>query len=197
VYWSGCCAATSRRGTPDAPPGTAPEIEDVPTLAEMTESALNVLDHASDQGLFLMVEGGAIDWASHDNALGRAIEEQLAFNEAVETVVDWVNRESSWRETLVVVTADHETGYLTGPGSDPAWRPMTGERGELPAAAWGTGGHTNSLVPVYAKGAGATRLRHYAGHRDPVRGAYLENIHIAEAVFDHWGRPAAPGPDRS
>jgi alkaline phosphatase len=175
-----------------AVPYAAPEVPGVPSLAEMTAGALNVLDHASAEGMFLLVEGGAIDWAGHDNALNRQIEEQLAFNEAVETVVDWVNRESSWRETLVVVTADHETGYLTGPGSDPAWRPLTGERGALPDAAWGTGRHTNSLVPLYAKGMGATRLSRYADQVDPVRGAYLENVEIAEAVFDQWGHPAAP-----
>ena len=180
-----------RRGDPveGALPYTAPANAGVPTLSQMTRSALNVLDHASDRGLFLMVEGGAIDWASHDNALNRQIEEQLAFNDAVETVVEWVERTSSWHETLVVVTADHETGYLTGPGSNPAWDPVTGEQGALPDVSWHTGGHTNSLVPLYAKGAGATRLEHYASHEDPVRGAYLENIHPARAVLDFWGTP--------
>lgn len=170
-------------------PYTAPANTGVPTLSQMTAGALNVLDHASDDGMFLMVEGGAIDWASHDNVLNRQIEEQLDFNETIETVVDWVERNSSWGETLVVITADHETGYLTGSGSDPAWDPITGDKGELPDVSWHTGGHTNSLVPVYAKGPGATRLEHYATFEDPVRGSYLENIHIAQAVFDFWGNP--------
>lgn len=169
-------------------PYDAPANEDVPTLAEMADSALNVLDHASDEGLFLMVEGGAIDWASHANVLHRQIEEQLAFNDTIASVVDWVERESSWSETLVVVTADHETGYLTGADSDPAWAPIDGERGDVPDVSWHTGGHTNALVPVYAKGPGATRLEYHATGDDPVRGAYLENIDIAETVFDFWGR---------
>lgn len=153
----------------------------------MTEAALNVLTNASDEGLFLMVEGGAIDWASHGNSLNRLIEEQIAFNETIETVVDWVESESSWSETLVVVTADHETGYLTGADSDPAWAPIEGEEGELPDVSWHTGGHTNGLVPVYAQGAGASRILSYATEEDPVHGPYLENIDIAETVFDYWG----------
>ena len=44
--------------------------------------------------------------------MNRLIEEQIEFDEAVDAVVDWVEAESSWQETLVVVPADHETGYL-------------------------------------------------------------------------------------
>lgn len=172
---------------PGAEPYDAPLLETTPTLPEMTEAALNVLTNASDEGLFLMVEGGAIDWASHGNSLNRLIEEQIAFNETIETVVDWVESESSWSETLVVVTADHETGYLTGADSDPAWEPIEGEEGELPDVSWHTGGHTNGLVPVYAQGAGASRILSYATEEDPVHGPYLENIDIAESVFDYWG----------
>ncbi|WP_130798192.1 alkaline phosphatase [Streptomyces otsuchiensis] len=171
---------------PGARPYTAEPNPDVPTLAEMTGAALNVLGNASDEGIFLMVEGGAIDWAGHANELNRQIEEQIAFDEAVSTVVDWVERESDWGETLVVVTADHETGYLTGPGSDPRWTPLGGGKGELPEAAWNSTDHTNSLVPLYAKGPGATRLAHAATGEDPVRGAYLENTRIAGTVFDLW-----------
>lgn len=173
---------------PGAEPYEAPFIESAPTLSEMTEAALNVLTNASDEGMFLMVEGGAIDWASHANSLNRQIEEQIAFNETIETVVDWVERESSWDETLVVVTADHETGYLTGADSDPAWAPIEGAEGELPDVSWHTGGHTNGLVPIYARGAGASRILSYATNEDPVHGAYLENIAVAESVFDFWGR---------
>ncbi|WP_209312922.1 alkaline phosphatase [Streptomyces lonarensis] len=178
-------------GTPvaGAEPFTAPKNTGVPRLDEMASAALNILDNASEEGMFLMVEGGAIDWASHANELNRQIEEQISFNRTIETVVDWVERESNWAETLVVVTADHETGYLTSTDADPGWKPIQGEKGKLPRATWHTGGHTNALVPVYAKGVGATRIEQYARHEDPVRGAYLENIDIAETVFDYWGRP--------
>jgi alkaline phosphatase len=117
-----------------------------------TVGALNVLDSDQD-GLFLMVEGGAIDWASHGNQSGRMIEEQVDFDNAVQAVVDWVKANSNWGETLLIVTGDHETGYLTGPSSDPTWEPIVNSgAGVLPGMEWHSGSHTNSLIPVYAKG---------------------------------------------
>ncbi len=90
--------------------------QNVPTLQEISRAALNILDEDPD-GFFLIIEGGAVDWAAHDNQSGRMIEELIDFNQAVQSAVDWVNTHSNWAETLIIVTADHETGYLTGPGS--------------------------------------------------------------------------------
>ena len=176
---------------PGAEPYTAPLNDTVPSLPEMTAGALNVLDE-SQNGLFLMVEGGAIDAAAHQNALNRQIEEQLDFHAAIDVAVDWVESESSWEETLVIVTADHETGYLTGPGSDPTWEPLVGDQGELPAAEYHTGGHSNSLVPVFARGAGAAEIGAQADRIDPVRGEHLDNVDIAAAIFESWGDPVVP-----
>lgn len=182
---------------PGAEPYDAPLNEGVPSLAEMAAGALNVLDNASDAGLFLMVEGGAIDAANHQNALNRQIEEQLDFHEAIETVVDWVERESNWDETLVVVTADHESGYLTGAGSDPTWEPIEGAEGELPNAEYHTGGHSNHLVPVFARGPVADEIGANADKQDPVRGDYMDNVDIARTIFEAWGEPLEnpDGPD--
>ncbi|KTS03753.1 alkaline phosphatase, partial [Microbacterium testaceum] len=94
-------------------PWTDPVNADVPSLATSAQAALNVLEKDED-GFFLMVEGGAVDWAGHANQTTRIVEEQLAFNDSVEAVTDWVEANSNWDETLVVVTADHETGYLAG-----------------------------------------------------------------------------------
>ena len=70
-----------------------PLIENVPTLSEMALAALNVLDDDPD-GFFLMVEGGAVDWACEENQKGRLIEEQIFFNQTVEAIVEWIeNRE--------------------------------------------------------------------------------------------------------
>jgi alkaline phosphatase len=55
----------------------------------MTKAALNILGQDED-GIFLMVEGGAVDWAAHANATGRIIEEQIDFNKSVKSAVDWV-----------------------------------------------------------------------------------------------------------
>jgi len=186
-----------RSGDYDAQPYTDPMIETVPTLVEMTRGALNILDDDPD-GLFLMVEGGAIDWAAHSNQTGRMIEETLAFADAVAAAVEWVEKNSSWDETLIIVTADHETGYLTGPssgpgaeGEAPAWKPVrTRGRGIAPPVEWHSGSHTNSLVPVYARGPGAELLRDFADETDPVRGRYVDNTEIARTIFAVLGAPA-------
>ncbi len=157
----------------------------VPTLEEMTKAALNVLDNDPD-GLFLMIEGGAIDWASHDNSSMRMIEEEIDFNNSVEAVVDWVNMNSSWDETILIVTGDHETGYLTGPGSGPGanWEPIENKgAGQLPGMKWNSGSHTNSLLPFFAEGFGSDIFLYYADESDPVRGQYIDNAELGQALF--------------
>lgn len=182
-------------GNKNVQPFTDPAVANVPTLETMTKGALNVLDNGED-GFFLMVEGGAIDWAGHANQTTRVLEEQIDFNNSVDAVNNWVEANSSWDETLVIVTADHETGYLSGPGANPGWTAMTGTAGELPSVSWHSGGHTNTVVPFYAKGAGADQFRDLADEWDLVRGAYLDNTEIGEAIFDFLGHaPAAEGGD--
>jgi alkaline phosphatase len=154
----------------------------------MTNAALNVLDEDPD-GFFLMVEGGAVDWASHNNQSGRMIEEQADFNKAVETVINWIKKNSNWGETLLIVTADHETGYLTGPDSGdtptgPVWNDLVNNgRKVLPGFEWHSGSHTNSLVPFYAKGRGARLFKKATAGDDPVRGTYVDNTSVANVIF--------------
>jgi len=177
------------RANDSVAPYSDPANADVPSLATSASAALNVLETDED-GFFLMVEGGAVDWAGHANQTTRVVEEQRSFNEAVEAVTTWVETNSSWDETLVIVTADHETGYLAGPGAGPStgWTPLTGEAGELPDVTWHSGGHTNALVPLYANGAGSEALLARADAWDLVRGAYLDNTDIGEVVFDILGQ---------
>ena len=78
-----------RSGDAYADPYVVPRTESVPTLTEMALAALNVLDNDPD-GLYLMVEGGAVDWANHLNQSGRMIEEAIEFERAVEAVINWV-----------------------------------------------------------------------------------------------------------
>jgi alkaline phosphatase len=199
-----------------------------PTLAEMTQSALTVLSRDSD-GFVLMIEGGAIDWGAHANDMDHMIGEVLGFNAAVQTVIDWVDdpgTESTWENTLVIVTADHETGYLTqAPGIFPdhplgeittatlaleKTNQVTGQRAswqdtnlnnlidtqETVYWAWNTGGHSNSLVPLFAKGAGAELFagKTHPSDPDPVRGAFLDNTDIF-SVMDSASvsDPCSPG----
>ena len=77
-----------------------------PTLKEMTIKALDILSKDKD-GFFLMVEGGQIDWAAHNNDAATMLHELLKFDEAVSAVYEWAKDRD---DTLVVVTADHETG---------------------------------------------------------------------------------------
>jgi len=163
---------------------STPLTQTVPTLEEMTRGALNVLDN-NPSGFFLMVEGGAIDWASHANQSDRFIEEQIDFDNAVAAVVQWVESNSSWDETLVIVTADHETGYLTGPGSNPQWSPVRNNgKGHMPGMEWHSGGHTNSLVPLYAHGPNSWRLTEKTVGYDPERGAYVDNTAIYPIMLE-------------
>jgi alkaline phosphatase len=183
-----------RDGDPDAAPYAVPLIETVPTLAEMAVAALNVLDDDPD-GLFVMIEGGAVDWASHDNESGRMIEEQRDLNAAVEAVVDWVERSSNWEETILVVTADHECGYLTaGPGVW-AYEPLPGNgAGKLPSMAWNSGSHTNSLVPFYARGSLASEFEGRVVGADPHFGRYIDNTGVAKVLFAALEAKAAETP---
>ncbi len=77
-----------------------------PTLNEMTQAALRLLQDDQD-GFFLMVEGGQIDWAGHANDAGTMLNEMIKFDEAIQGVYEWAKERD---DTLIVVTADHETG---------------------------------------------------------------------------------------
>ncbi len=95
---------TQCKKTSNPAPGT--KCADEPSLAEMTKTALDILAKDPD-GFFLMIEGGQIDWAGHINDTGWLLHEMLKFDEAVQAVYEWVAERD---DTLVVVTADHETG---------------------------------------------------------------------------------------
>jgi alkaline phosphatase len=169
--------------TKDSSPFATPFVKTVPTLAEMALGALNVLDN-NPKGFFLMIEGGAIDWAEHDNQKGRTIEEVEDLDAAVKAVIAWVNSHSNWEETIVIVTADHETGYLWG---GLPFMPIGDKgRGKLPAMKFNAPDHTNSLVPLFAKGAGSELLINSASGSDPVRGPYIQNTDIPLAIKKLW-----------
>lgn len=159
-----------------------------PTLAQMSAAALTVLERDPD-GFFLMIEGGAIDWASHSNNMNQMIGETIGFDEAVQTVVNWVNTtDPNWSDTLLIVTADHETGYITRASGTFANVPLANPgTGVVPTSgihfAWNSTGHTNSLVPLYAKGAGSELFEDYATQYDSGYATYyLDNTKVAEVV---------------
>ncbi|MBQ4879856.1 alkaline phosphatase [Pseudoalteromonas luteoviolacea] len=77
-----------------------------PSLRDMTQVAISKLSQ-NPEGFFLMVEGGQIDWAGHNNDAGTLLHEMIKFDSAVDAVLQWAKDRD---DTLVVVTADHETG---------------------------------------------------------------------------------------
>jgi alkaline phosphatase len=86
-----------------------PELQAaIPTLAEMTRIALDRLAPAKD-GFFLMVEGARIDHAGHANDAAASIHDQLAFDDAIGTVLDFVEKHP---DTLVIITTDHGCGGI-------------------------------------------------------------------------------------
>lgn len=131
-------------------------LDNQPSLVTMTRGALNLLSD-NEEGFFLMVEGGAVDWAAHANNLPRVIEEQIDFNHSVAAAVEWVEENSSWEETLVIVTTDHGNGLIQGIDSNEnAYSPILNQgAGALPLVRWHSDTHTRELVPLYARGPGA------------------------------------------
>lgn len=86
------------------------------TLADITRSAINFLSKDLSKGFFLMVEGGKIDWACHSNDAATAFHEVADMDEAVKVAYEFYSQYPD--ETLIVVTADHETGgFVLGTGA--------------------------------------------------------------------------------
>ena len=80
------------------------------TLKQITESAIDFLTKDNNKGFFLMVEGGKIDWACHGNDVGTVVREVIDLDEAVKVAYEFYKKHP--KETLIVITADHETGGL-------------------------------------------------------------------------------------
>ncbi len=172
-------------------------LQNQPELSTMAKGALNIVNK-NPNGFFLMIEGGAVDWAAHANNLPRLIEEQIAFNLTVEMVADWVEKNSSWQETLVIVTTDHGNGMLMGPDSNSNFNSeiINQGAGALPLVRWHSDNHTRELVPVFAKGAGAQYLVNVSV-KEPILGQlygaepesqrYVDNTDIFRTVMNAFG----------
>jgi len=117
-------------------------LGDLPHLSEMSTTALDILDNDPD-GFFLMIEGGLIDKAAHVNDIARTVDEVVEFANSVQVVFDWA---AGRTDTLLIVTADHETGGLVVSDNG---------AGNMPGATWASAGHTAANVPVYAWGTNA------------------------------------------
>ncbi len=121
-----------------------PAIKRDYTLGELTAKALECLTQ-NEKGFVLMVEGSQIDLASHDNDMPRIIGEVKDFDTAVKTSLDFAEKDGN---TLIVVTADHETAGITLPMK-------TIEKDKIVKPTFSSDNHTAVMVPVFAYGPGA------------------------------------------
>ncbi|MFW9955794.1 MAG: alkaline phosphatase [Candidatus Thorarchaeota archaeon] len=131
-----------------------------PSLAEMTNKSLEVLSQDTD-GFFLMVEGSKVDFEAHANDRVGTSLEAIAFDEAVKVALDYVENHQN---TVLIVTADHETGGLgivsntlsdelpSSVGDEEARRTLRVERAQNVTVTWSTTGHTATSVPLYCFG---------------------------------------------
>ena len=112
-------------------------------LPNATKLAMEKLSK-NENGFFLMVEGSQIDWGGHNNEGDYLIEELLDFDKAIGVALDFAAKNG---ETLVIVTADHETGGFTLASKDGDYNKIN--------PVFSTTGHSGTMVPVFAKGPGA------------------------------------------
>lgn len=125
--------------------------DEEPRLADMTKKAIESLSQDED-GFFLMVEGSQIDWGGHANNAEYVLREVKDLDQAVKAALDFAVEDG---ETLVVLTADHETGGMT------LQRDLNNSTQMV--IYWTSGGHTGVPVPLLAYGPGAIE---FMGWRD-------------------------------
>lgn len=154
-------------------PYVAERVEGDLQLPQVVEAAIDFLNN--EKGFFLMVEGGKIDWAAHSNDLQGTILETLDFDQAIQVAYNFYLQHPD--ETLIVVTADHETGGVTlgrgkgyvydlsvvkesgaaaQEGTDVSNYMQDISKDSLSVVArigWTTTSHTGGAVPVFAIGA--------------------------------------------
>lgn len=119
-----------------------------PKLREQTQKAIDVLSNKNTNGFFLFVEGSQIDWGGHQNDTHRIVTELLDFDQAIGAALKFAAADGN---TLIVVTADHETGGLTILGGDIDSGTVEG--------SFSTGEHSAVMVPVFAFGPGSENFR--------------------------------------
>lgn len=137
-----------------APIHIAPMPERGEMLVKATEASINLLTQGK-KGFFLMIEGSQIDWFAHENKTPGVILETLDFDRAVGAALKFA---ASDGETLVIVTADHETGGMTINGGDYNTGKVVGK--------YTSGGHTGIAVPIFAFGPGADQFTGFMENTD-------------------------------
>lgn len=187
---------------------TTPFLETSTSYTDMLMAALNRLDQ-NDGGLYLLGEQGEPDRAMHSNNLGRTIESYIDFQNGVQAVVDWIDNpltSADWSNTLLIVTADHDH-LLFGPDGavDPFQAVQLGlsGAGSLPEHMWFSGSHSNQLVPLMVRGAGADNIVALADTLDTYtdeqgrtfgRGLYTDQAELGKYLLQAAQSGAVPEP---
>lgn len=124
-------------------------------LPNATQLALDFLGQ-QEESFFMMIEGSQIDWGGHANNGEYIISEVLDFDQALGKVLDFAEKDGN---TLVIVTADHETGGFSLVGKEKKV-PFQGKKRDYDDLAYGfsSGGHSATMVPVLAFGPGAEKF---------------------------------------
>lgn len=97
--------------------------------------------------MFLMIEGSQIDWGGHGNDTQYIVEEMIDFDQAIGKVLDFAEKDGN---TLVIITADHETGGFSVNKGDTKTGMVEGK--------FTTGSHTGVMIPVFAYGPGSEKF---------------------------------------
>lgn len=140
--------------------GDAANEENLHLLADAVKNSIARLQKNSDKGFFLMAEGAKIDYAGHSRCLPGSIIEMLSFDLAIAEAMKFADSNG---ETLIIVTADHETGGLVIMDGDVKTGHVMG--------LYFTDDHTPAMIPVFAYGPGS----------DKFRGVYI-NTEIAKNI---------------
>jgi len=177
-------------GTPTVARGSSEN----PELKEASLAALKVLSQKG-KGFFLLIEQGDIDWANHANQYENMIGCMYDLNETVKSVVSYVDLPGDaldWTNTLLIVTADHSNSYMrlsTTRTLGIGHLPPTDATERAHYVTYGTTGHTNELVSVYAKGPEAilATLKAYEGAWYSAH--ILDNTHLFHTMATFIGAP--------
>jgi alkaline phosphatase len=181
--------------TPGSPAVTPGSLEN-PTLADATQTTLELLNQDSD-GFFIMYEQGDIDWSNHANDFENMIGGVWDLDQAVqaaEAFVESGENDISWDNTLMIVTSDHSNSYMrnqvvlgagdlptqveAADGTSPYGSGWTYPDGDV---TYRSGGHTNELVTLQARGEGADLFANYTLFGDVVDNPNIYDVMLEAA----------------
>jgi len=137
------------------------------------KKAIDILSHPKSN-FFLMIEGAQIDWGGHQNQSDYIVEEMLDFDRTIQQAFDFAEKDGN---TLVLVTADHETGGYSINGGSAKEGKVEGK--------FTTDYHTATMVPIFAYGPGAESFTGIMDNTEIFyKLKYLMNVGVVKAVSD-------------